>query len=222
MNNRNKGFTLLELVIALAILGFMLAGLVGPMSTRFEQKERQATQEKLDNIKDALYGFVITNGRLPCPDTGGDGIEDACDTSAVPVRGAIPWTTLGVIGQDEWRNNFVYQVTREFADTVDGGACGAAPPPATVGVSFQLCSVGDITINDANGVSLVVNVPAIVYSGGKTVFASSTLEQENSDLDNLFINSDIRNVTNSEYDDMLIWVSPNILKNRMVQAGRLP
>ena len=76
---KHTGFSLLEMVIVLAILGVLIAGIVGPLATRFEQKQRQETFAKLDVIKDAIYGFVITNGRLPCPDTDttpADGIEN--------------------------------------------------------------------------------------------------------------------------------------------------
>ncbi len=219
MKNYN-GFTLVELAISLLIIGLLLAGILGPMSTRIEQKERQSTQEILNDIQESLIGFAIMNGRLPCPDTDSpaNGVENDCTASTPPVEGVLPWVTLGVPSEDSWGNNFIYQVTRVFADTTDGTLCGTA----TVGVSFELCSVGDITINDHAGGSVVDLIPAVVFSGGHNNFTSSTLEQENTDGDSTFIFTDYREETNKEFDDLMIWISPNILKNRMVQAGRLP
>ncbi len=220
-NTKLEGFTLVELAISLLIIGLLLAGILGPMSTRIEQKERQATQEILNDIKESLIGFAITNGRLPCPDTNtpADGIEDDCTASTPPIEGVLPWVTLGVSSEDSWANNFTYQVTQIFADTTDGTLCGTA----TVGVSFELCSVGDITINDHTGVKVVDLIPAVVFSGGQNDFTgTSSLEQENTDGDVIFTFTDYREETNKEFDDLMIWLSPNILKNRMVQAGRLP
>ncbi len=221
---KKNGFTLLELVISLLILGLLFAGILGPLSTRVEQKERQSTQEILDEIKESLYGFAMMNGRLPCPDTDtpADGIENDCTAGTPPVSGVLPWTTLGISGEDSWGNPLTYQVTQSFADTTDGGGCVAPLPPATVGVSFQLCSIGDITINDEAGSNVVLGIPAVVFSGGKENYTGSSLETENTNNDAIFAYTDYRQETNKEFDDLMIWISPNILKNRMVQAGRLP
>ncbi len=229
MKNKIHGFSLLEMVVVLAILGLLIAGIVGPLATRFEQKQRQETLDQLDIIKDAIYGFVITNARLPCPDTDTtpDGIEnpDGGAADCALVSGTVPYATLEINAiTDAWGNAFFYQITDDFADTDDGGACLAAPPPppVTVGVSFQLCSVGDMTINNPAGIEVVNQIPLIVYSGGKNDFSAGTAESENTDLDTDFTYSDYRMVSGSEYDDLMIWISPNILKYRMVQAGRLP
>ncbi|MFK8067344.1 MAG: prepilin-type N-terminal cleavage/methylation domain-containing protein, partial [Gammaproteobacteria bacterium] len=223
---KNKGFTLLEVTIVLLIVGLLLGGILGPIATRHEQKQRQDTQDKLDQIKDALFGFAITNGRLPCPDTDAtpDGIENPIDGVAgcTAVFGTVPYETIGVNAiHDTWNNPFSYRVTGTWADdpvALAGTGCGVA----TTGVSFELCSVGDITINDANSVQIVDEIPVVVFSQGKEDLASrtSTPETDNNGNDSIYVYSDISMVTGAEYDDMMVWISPNILKYRMVQAGR--
>jgi len=262
-----KGFTLIEITIVLLILGLLIAGILGPLSIRVEQKQRQETQDQLDDIKNTLIGFAITEGRLPCPDcriatagscndpsvTLNDGREDrigaaGSQTCAADVGsnnyysiGNLPWVDLGVSEFDAWREHFTYAVTSDFADESYGASnedVNNRPNPcgtATVGVSFELCSGGNLDIQtvDENDPSrpivpipLVDNVPALVFSGAKNDFTAqatpSPLEQENTNNDNVFFYDDYRLETNNEFDDLMIWISPNILKYRMVQAGRLP
>lgn len=245
---KTKGFSLLELVIVLLILGLLIAGILGPLSTRIEQKERQTTQEILNDIKESLMGFAITNGRLPCPDTDtpADGVENRTGTTpnqscdGVPSgtfysTGSLPWVDIGVTEFDSWREHFTYVVTLDFADEPAGASnesvanrpnpCGSA----TVGVSFELCSGGNLDIVDAatGGNPVVNDIPAVVFSTGKhgTSLLSgdqSPDEQENTNGDNRFVYKDFSQASGAEFDDLMIWISPNTLKYRMVQAGRLP
>ncbi len=223
---KKNGFTLLELAISLLIVGLLFAGILGPLSTRVEQKERQTTQALLDEIKESLYGFAMVNGRLPCPDTGTDGVEDPVNgvggCSAATGTGALPYATLGVSKEDSWGSGFTYSMTKLFGDDTDGtGAC-VIPVTPTLGVSFELCADGDIIIEDEAGNTIVDKIPALVFSGGKEKYTGSSLETENSNGDIKFVYTDYRQEPTKEFDDLMIWISPNILKNRMVQAGRLP
>lgn len=238
------GFTLLEMIIALAILGILLAGIMGPLSTKYAQSQRQETSDKLQDIKEALLGFALTNGRFPCPDTDNDGLENVnagtvgsqtCvgSASAAFVSGNVPHTTLGVDELDPWRMNFQYIVTGSFADDIPGAArdgAVAACGTATLGVSFELCSGGNLDIHNSatSGDDVVTALPVIVFSTAKHGLATqadsdrSADENENTDADNLFVYRDLSTATGTEFDDLMIWISPNVLKYRMVQAGRLP
>ena len=228
-NTKQEGFTLLELAIALLIIGLLLGGILGPLSTQMEQKDRQGTQEQLNDIGEALLGFAISNGRLPCPDTDNDGIENrtGTDNSCAASVDGLPWVDLGVAEFDAWREHFTYAVTSDFADDLPGAHNVDANRPnpcgtATVGVSFELCSGGNITIENEAGNTVVDKIPALVFSGGKESYTGSSLEIENTNGDVKFVHTDYRQEPAKEYDDLMIWLSPNILKNRMVQAGRLP
>lgn len=167
-----------------------------------------------------------------------DGIEDTIDdtgdeeTCATEI-GNLPWVTLGVQSTDEWTNMFTYRVDDRFADRddpddasgtgeSDGTGCAAS---ATLNVSFSLCSDGDITVLDsAGGANLATNIPAIVVSHGKNFSDNvpSADETENLDLDTIFVDKDYSQEAGSEFDDMLIWISPHILRTMSVKAGMLP
>jgi len=254
-----QGFTLIEMTMVIFILGLLMASFLDPLATRVEQEERNNTQIQLDVIEEILYGYVLQNNYLPCPDctdntancvaqTANDGVEDTIDDagdeeSCATLVGNLPWVTLGVKGTDEWDNNFTYRVSDDFADRddpddnsgtgeSDGTGCATS---ATLGVSFSLCSDGDIEIfstdvaADAGTTGDVANdIPAIVVSHGKN-WATAASDDEgqndpniNNDTDNEFVDKDYTQTAGAEFDDLMIWISPHILRTMTVKAGILP
>ncbi len=63
------GFSLVEMAIVLAIVAMLMAGLLPTLSSQIEQQRRNETRKQLAEIQQALMGFAIMNGRLPCPTT---------------------------------------------------------------------------------------------------------------------------------------------------------
>lgn len=62
-----SGFTIMELAIVLVIVALLLGGLLLPLSSQQDLQGRQATEKALTDIREALIGFAVINGRLPCP-----------------------------------------------------------------------------------------------------------------------------------------------------------
>ena len=255
------GFSLVEMAIVLAIVGLLLGGLIPTLSAQMESQRINETRKQLDEIQQALIGFAIINGRLPCPAkaTLATGLANAgmeattapgnsicacvaaggntvADTSAfactgTTVTGVLPWVTLGIKETDAWERRYTYRVTEIFADPI-ATTFGCTPSTTPVSSSFALCSPGVPYVRsaDSGGTDVANDVPAIFLSHGKngagaylsngTQLAASAGddEAENSDNDNKFVS---HNIT-SNFDDLVIWLSPNTLANRMVTAGKLP
>ena len=55
---RERGFTLIELAVVVAIFGLLLTILVVPLSTQFDQQRAAETQKQLENVREALIGFA--------------------------------------------------------------------------------------------------------------------------------------------------------------------
>ena len=97
---RTAGFTLIELAMVLFIVSLLIGGLMLPLSAQHEIRGRQETERALANIREALIGFAVVNGRLPCPAQASIATETAnAGVEAVTAAGgpcACADTTNGV------------------------------------------------------------------------------------------------------------------------------
>ena len=88
---KNKGYSLLEIVVVLIIIGILFS-LLYKYYPRVNQIEKQKViTTNTQYIDDALVGFAYSHGRLPFPDNDNDGLENVGSN-----RGTIPERTLGL------------------------------------------------------------------------------------------------------------------------------
>lgn len=240
--HRPGGFSLIEMAVVLFIVVLLLGSLLVPFNSQVEQRRVAETQKILEEAKEALIGYAIANGRLPCPDlrspaaghTPNDGLEDRAPTgNCVAQAGNLPWAELGVAKTDAWGRLFRYAVSPEFSQAI------------------SLTSSPTLTVKsrDANGNSIAVSkvngVPAVVLSHGKNGYGgidgdgmpAAPVPPQNAD--------ETTNATSTqtfyarpskgpqtpcndngtplcEFDDIVTWLSPSILLHRLIAAGRLP
>ncbi|MCP4595117.1 hypothetical protein [Neptuniibacter sp.] len=114
MHKTEKGFGVLEVSIILSLLAALAVVLV----VKSQQQDKQALQEQraLLHVADKqLINFVGFYGRLPCPDTTGDGVEDCGGAS----KGELPYITLGLTlkGYRSGDAPFKYGVYRNASTT---------------------------------------------------------------------------------------------------------
>jgi len=242
-SGRAAGFTLVEIAIAIFIITLLLGSILVPLTTQVEQRQVSETEKTVVNIKEALVGFAVANGYLPCPDkttaagagTANDGIEDVnAGVCVATSQGNVPWVTLGVGTSDVWGNRFRYQVTAAYAQR----------PPAPGG-SFNLSTAATINVCTAGGcpanTRLTAESPdgavAVVISLGKnglgainastgTTNPAPTSADENENVTGpaFFVRRTMTpaDAAAGEFDDIVIWLSKHTLFNRMVVAGKLP
>lgn len=237
MNKNNliiKGFTLVEMAIVLVIIGFLAAAFLSPLAAQLDQKNYGDTRKLLDESKEALLGYAITNKYLPCPDkTSGanngvndnpnDGVEDFnAAGNCIVQEGNLPWSTLSLPATDAWQQPLIYHLTTAF---------GQRPPLVTFGLGTN----GNLRVCNQAACSnprLTDTAVAVIISRGKNRGVCSTLpsppacidERANDDVNNDFVShaQTASGSANGEYDDLVVWLSSNVLLNRMVTAGQLP
>ncbi len=249
MTQYQRGFTLVELSIVLVIAGLLLTGMLGAYQSQMEANRIRETRQGMSEAREALIGFVLSTGHLPCPAnsalantaaTAGQEMRSGATGICTDMNGILPWATLGVKELDAWGKRYSYRVTGYFADTSNttigpSGTCAPAIDPA---VSFAICSVGDITILPQSGAFGGIPAVAVIVShsknlrgaygpeGGTRLGGLAGDEQENANDDALFVNHpfvhDTDPLATAYYDDLVEWVSPSILIGRMATTGRLP
>ena len=103
------GFTLIELMVVMVILG-ILAGLIVPrIMDRPDEARRTKAAIQIQSIEQALQLYRIDNGKYPTTEQGLRALVEP------PVTGnlAKKWRTggyleKGVVPKDPWDNDFVY------------------------------------------------------------------------------------------------------------------
>lgn len=115
MRSGQKGFTLIEIMIVIVILG-ILAGLIVPRIMSEPDKARVVKAKlQIQNLAMALKKFKMDNGFYPSTEQGLEALVKK------PVIGRIPNNYpekgyLSKIPKDPWGNDYIYISPGEHAD----------------------------------------------------------------------------------------------------------
>jgi len=246
------GFTLVEMAVVLVIIGLLIGGFIISLPVQMDIRNIKVTQERLEEIKEALIGFAIINGYLPCPALDENGEAANYETSDKLIcktydqsDGYLPWIDLGVGRYDGWGNPFRYRVDGKFSNQETGEFSIANPPKNEQALEVRDRGGSSLSSFDpdlpANEGSYVV---AIIFSCGKNGRPDPTPptpgimiggKRHSNDADgtrnsdalctNAVVNRDlyIDDVyVEDHFDDILVWLPKTILINRLVVAGKWP
>ena len=134
MARAQRAFTLVEMAVVLAIVGFLLLMGMYTLSAQADQRAREETQRRLEQARDALLGFAVANGRLPCPASGAaTGVEAdspaGSGTCTNAYNGFLPGITIGFqpvdsdgFALDAWNNRIRYAVAQSISGCVGTSA----------------------------------------------------------------------------------------------------
>lgn len=151
------GFSLIELAVVLVIVGLLVGGGIAAFEAGTEQTRRSEQRRQFETVRAALYGFAMSHGRLPCPDTT-DPLDGREDTTGPPgssfecdaLEGALPWADLGVERRDAWGHPLRYRVTTDPGAYDDPEDFAEEVPPGEP-ATFEIGSQGDIRVYSAQG-----------------------------------------------------------------------
>ena len=78
-------------------------------------------------------------------------------------------------------------------------------------------------LDAAGGNTVAADAIVAIVSEAKNYGASASADEaENRDNDTVLVSHGYVSAAGSQYDDIVSWISPNILRAKMVSAGRLP
>lgn len=117
-----SGFTLIEIIIVVFILG-MLAALVGPqLMGRAEWAKWQQARTQIEHLEQAVKVFKLDNGRLP---TDAEGLQALVPPPPAHLPNYDPDGYLdGNTPKDPWKRPFVYETDGRRFTIVSYGADG--------------------------------------------------------------------------------------------------
>ena len=188
---------MLEMVVVLAIFSTLLGMTITPMSAQQEMSRLRKARAELLEIEQALYGYAMTHGALPCPafaNMGGQALASngECSRSGADAyHGFVPYQSLGLKAQvdcnglmlDPWGQPYRYSVSSH--DTSNGSADFVTPGDIRIeqnlaaGLShveadLRICGDASIACNEST--------PAASLAADKIVALAFSLARHNRNL----------------------------------------
>ncbi|MEO5691879.1 MAG: type II secretion system protein [Usitatibacter sp.] len=246
---RHRAFTLLELLLAMVVMALLVAGAAMPLAAQVQMRRAEEARRQLEEARDAILGFAVAHGRLPCPATlaslgeeafapGSSGNDGGCmdfHAGLLPAAAlALPNLDAAGFARDPWaseRNRIRYAV---FGGAINGVSHALTRANGMQMATLQglgaashylyVCSTG--TLANASGCG-----PASSQATRRAAFVLLSTGL-NGALEPAAGTDEARNLdgngvfvsheTGPDFDDQLHWGAIHLVVNRMVVAGRLP
>ena len=131
INKSDCGFTLIEIMVVIVILG-ILAGLIVPrIMGRPEEAKQLKAQLQIESLETALKLYKLDSGMYPATEQGLQALVEKPDTGAIPGKWREGgYLEKGRLPKDPWGNDFIYlspgahgdyDIVSYGADGVPGG-----------------------------------------------------------------------------------------------------
>ena len=105
----NRGFTLIELMVVIVILG-ILAGLIVPrIMGRPDEARQMKAKIQIESIETALKLYKLDNGSYPGTEQGLQALVEQPTSGNIPTKWREGgYLERGKLPKDPWGNDFVY------------------------------------------------------------------------------------------------------------------
>ncbi len=201
---QKKGFTLIEMALVLIIMGIVLGISFSALHVFTKANKRKETNQKMETLKQAIIGYLLTQNRLPFADT--DNPADGEENSD-KYQGKIPYKTLGLTKADASDANgqiFHYDVTGSpsaqgsLTDTTPQNICHQ------LGAYMDQINTSTTRISVDSG-SNWTQVPFVILASG----INKQFDGENNDGDRDY------ETQNPDIDDIVKWETFAFLYNKL-------
>ena len=107
-NRRHQhGFTLIEIMVVVVILGILAAIIIPKISDRPEQARRTKAITDIKSIETALSLYQMDNGFYPSTEQGLEALVEKLTTGRIPVN-YNEGGYLKKVPLDPWKNPYIY------------------------------------------------------------------------------------------------------------------
>lgn len=127
-NLSRGGFTLIEIMMVLAIIGVLVGGVIGMTKNFSAGAKIQKTESEMQSLAAHLLQYKNLAGRFPTSEQGLQALVTKPSSSPKPRR----WTqSLTAVPKDPWGNDYIYKMpgskdstTYELISKGDDGVLG--------------------------------------------------------------------------------------------------
>jgi len=121
-SNPESGFTLMELLVVMAIIALLVALIAPRLFGQVAQSQVKATKAQVELLGRSLDSFRLDNGRYP---TQAEGLRALVEKPPGATSWGGPYLTKKQLPKDPWGQDFIYN-----------------RPPSKGGVDYDLYSLG--------------------------------------------------------------------------------
>jgi general secretion pathway protein G len=104
--DRQRGFTLVEILIVVAIIGLIASLIVPNLIGRFEKSKEEIAKAQIEMLSSAVQAFIIDVGRCPTD------LNELINSSDPKWRG--PYLSKKIIPIDPWGNPYQFKCPGEY------------------------------------------------------------------------------------------------------------
>ncbi|MDR2179133.1 MAG: type II secretion system major pseudopilin GspG [Synergistaceae bacterium] len=109
---KRPGFTLIEIMVVVVILGMLAAIVVPRIGENVEEARRTAAKTQIENFVTSLEMYRLHNGSYPTTQQGLDALVKKPTLAPVPKK-YPPESYMSRIPDDPWGNPFIYRCPGE-------------------------------------------------------------------------------------------------------------
>jgi general secretion pathway protein G len=109
LNPDSRGFTLIELMVVIIILGILAMWVAPKIMSRPEQAKQVKARLDIQNLETALKLYKLDNGIYPSTEQGLQALVEQPETGNVPKKWKSGgYLEKGKVPKDPWGNDFIY------------------------------------------------------------------------------------------------------------------
>ena len=109
LKNKNQGFTLIELMVVIIILGVLAMWVAPKIMSRPEEAKQVKARLDIQNLETALKLYKLDNGLYPSTEQGLQALVEMPESGRIPKKWKKGgYLEKGRVPKDPWGNEFVY------------------------------------------------------------------------------------------------------------------
>ncbi|MCY3626456.1 MAG: type II secretion system major pseudopilin GspG [Gammaproteobacteria bacterium] len=107
--NKNRGFTLLEMLVVVLIIGLIVSVVVYNVAREPDKARAKTTRIQIESFDTALQAYKLDNGHYPSTEQGLEALVEKPSGFPEPKHwGPDPYINKTKIPQDKWGNDYIY------------------------------------------------------------------------------------------------------------------
>jgi general secretion pathway protein G len=107
--NGQSGFTLLEILLVVVIIGLLVGVAVVRLGARSGEAKKVAAQRQIDAYKTAIGLYELDNGFYPTTEQGLQALITQPTTVPIPNNWKGPYLDPPVLRKDPWLHDYLYR-----------------------------------------------------------------------------------------------------------------